>query len=365
MLGVDSEIGTSALRLWVTAGSAALLVFLCGLTFVLPTTRTAEAVRAILVAVGAALGAAITWASFGGSGNASVERRALELRVAELTTRTLAPGSPLACLDALAGEKVETACEKAIFASPESVASATSYVAARLALLSDITAYAGRNGATIDAAPLLRRALETDRFGFLAHVLAARDGCTSENCTALGLLGDPRQVRTNLSEATFNRVLESYLPIWAKASEPAVAEVPQVQAAAPAAPANASGPRKIVNIDFPTAASIPAVNIMNPEPTGPVLPGAAAAAAANPNPQSAAPASSRRSHKPAANPPAPAAVQLAAPGQQAAVEPIWPEPLPPRPAVGPAAAAPPPAQVNPVPFAPAPDANAAAAARGQ
>jgi hypothetical protein len=160
--------------------------------------------------------------------------------------------------------------------------------------------------------------------------------------------------------------LESYLPIWAKASEPAVAEVPQVQAAAPAAPANASGPRKIVNIDFPTAASIPAVNIMNPEPTGPVLPGAAAAAAANPNPQSAAPASSRRSHKPAAaNPPAPAAVQLAAPGQQAAVEPIWPEPLPPRPAVGPAAAVPPPAQVNPVPFAPAPDANAAAAARGQ
>ena len=52
-------------------------------------------------------------------------------------------------------------------------------------------------------------------------------------------------------------------------------------------------------------------------------------------------------------------------GQQAAVEPIWPEPLPPRPAVGQAAAAPPPAQVNPVPFAPAPDANAAAAARGQ
>jgi hypothetical protein len=245
------------------------------------------------------------------------------------------------------------------------VASATSYVAARLALLSDVTAYAGRNGATIDAAPLLRRALETDRFGFLAHVLAVRDGCASENCKALALLHNPSQVRTNLSEATFNRFLESYLPIWAKASEPAVAEAPQVQAAAPAAPANASGPRKIVNIDFPTAASIPAVNIMNPEPTGPVLPGAAAAAAANPNAQSAAPASSRRSHKPAANPPAPAAVQPAAPGQQAAVEPIWPEPLPPRPAVGPATAAPPPAQVNPVPFAPAPDANAAAAARGQ
>jgi hypothetical protein len=172
-------------------------------------------------------------------------------------------------------------------------------------------------------------------------------------------------VRTNLREATFNHYLESYLPIWAKASERPVAEAPQVQAAAPAPPPNASGPRKIVNIDFPTAASIPAVNIMNPEPTGPVLPGTAAAAAANPNAQAAAPASSRRSRKAVANAPAPAAVQAAAPGQQAAVEPIWPEPLPPQPAVGPATAAPPPAQVNPVPFAPAPDANAAAAARGQ
>ena len=219
--------------------------------------------------------------------------------------------------------------------------------------------------ATIDAVRPLRRALETDRFGFLAHVLAVRDGCTSANCKALALLRDPSQVRTNLSEETFNHYLEPYLPIWAKASEPSGAEAPQVQAAAPAAPANAPGPRKIVNIDFPTAASIPAVNIMNPEPTGPVLPGAAAAAATHPNPQSAAPASSRRSHKPAANPPVQAAVQPAAPGQQAAVEPIWPEPLPPQPAVGPAAAAPPPAQLNPVPFVPAADANAAAAARGQ
>ena len=271
--------------------------------------------------------------------------------MAELTTRTLAPGSPFACLDALAGEKVETACEKAIFASPESVASATSYVAARLTLLSDIAANAGRNGATIDAAPLLRRALETDRFGFLAHVLAARDGA-QDNCTALGLLGDPRQVRTNLSKATFNRVLKSYLPIWAKASEPAGAtEVPQVQAAAPAAPANASGPRKIVNIDFPNRSlGFPAVDVMNPEPTGPVLGAARRRCRQSERAVRAAPASSRRSHKASRRSSRTGGRSTGRAGPQAAVEPIWPEPLPPRPAVGPAAAAPPPAQVNPVPF---------------
>jgi len=59
---LDSEIGTSALRLWMAAGSAALLVACCGLTFVLPTTRMAEVARAILIAFGAVLGGAVTWA---------------------------------------------------------------------------------------------------------------------------------------------------------------------------------------------------------------------------------------------------------------------------------------------------------------
>jgi hypothetical protein len=277
--------------------------------------------------------------------------------------RTLAPGSPLACLDALAGESVEVACEKAIFASPANVAAATSYVAARLALLSDISAYTRRGGAALDASIPLQRALEIDRFGFLAHVLATRDSCTGENCKALALLRDPSHVRANLSEQTFNHYLERYLLVWAKAAEPPVAEAPPAQAAAPvAAQATPPAPHKVVNIDFPSAASIPPVNIMNPEPSGPVLPGVAAAAAANPNSQSGASASSRHSRKPAANPPAPAARQSA--GAQAAVEPIWPEPLPPQPPGAAANAATPAPPIPSVP-APASDTNAATPARGQ
>ena len=173
------------MRLWVTAGSAAMLVFFCVLTFVQPTTR---AVRAILVA----LGAAITWASFGGgSSSASAERRALEQRATELAVRTLAPGSPLACLDALAGENVEIACEKDISASRASVATATSYVAARLALLSDITAYTGRGGDAVDALLPLRRALEADRFGFLAHVLVMPECSAGGSAEGVGAGGAP------------------------------------------------------------------------------------------------------------------------------------------------------------------------------
>ena len=145
---LDFEIGASALRLWVAVRSAALLVACSAATIVLPATRAAVA-RAIPAALGAVLGASMTWAFLGGSSNTNSERLALEQRAAELAARTLAPGSPLACLDALSGESVETACEKAIFASAASVAAATSYVAVRLALLSD----SGRGGAAISAPP--------------------------------------------------------------------------------------------------------------------------------------------------------------------------------------------------------------------
>ena len=93
---------------------------------------------------------------------------------------------------------------------------------------------------------------------------------------------------------------------------------------------------KMVNIDFPQRASIPAVSIMNPEPTGPVLPGVAAAAAANPNGRQPQRRRGARD-KPAATPPVPPPPQPV-PAGSAAIEPIWPEPVPPPPAPQTAAA---------------------------
>ena len=91
---VHARFRNWALRLWAAAGAAALLVACCAVTFVLPTTRTAEVARAILVALGAVLGALMPWTFLGGSSNATSERRALEQRAAELAARTLAPASP-------------------------------------------------------------------------------------------------------------------------------------------------------------------------------------------------------------------------------------------------------------------------------
>lgn len=335
MLGVDSEIGTSALRLWVAAGSAALLIVFFVRVFFrsppdMPVSRMS---RAGFVIIPAVLGAGIAWAFLDRSdlGKAGAEHRAFELRAEELGERALAPGSPLACLDALAGESVEAACEKALFASPASVASASSYVAARLGLLASMSTYAKRGGADIDDVLMpLRRSLETDRFGFLAHVLAVRDGCTSQNCKALAVLHDASRVRTNLSAATLDGYLDRYVALWSAAPDGADSKQATAQP-------NAQDAHKMVNIDFPSSASIPAVSIMNPEPSAP---GAAAAAASNPNSQ---PTAQHRAQKQAGNQSGARPAQSASSGTTVS-EPIWPEPVPPVPAaqppVTPASAAP-------------------------
>jgi hypothetical protein len=326
MFGVDPDIGSSALRLWVAAGSAALLVFICALAF--DWTRTRTLARVGVVVLGAVLGATLAWAFLDAASfhDRSAERRALEARAAALNAESLAPGSALACLNGLSGDDVEAACEKSLFAGPATVASATSYVAARFALLADMVAYAKRGGGGINSVLLpLRRSLESDRFGFVAHTLVVADHCSSDHCEALALLDNSSQVRANLSGQTLDRYLDHYLPVWAKAPDVPVADAASTSAIEPSAP-----PHKMVNIDFPSAASIPAISIMNPEPPGPPAAAAiASATAGEPKAHEApaheaspheAPVSSRRARKPPPSPPAQAA---AAPQPAPAADPVW------------------------------------------
>lgn len=363
MFGVDPDIGSSALRLWVAAGSAALLIFICALAF--DWTRTRTTARVGVVVLGAVLGAALAWAFLDAASfrERNAELRALQARAAALNAESLAPGSPLACLNGLVGDDVEAACEKALFASPATVASATSYVAARFALLADMVGYTKGGGSGINNLLLpLRHSLELDRFGFVAHALAVADGCSSEHCAALALLDNPSQLRANLSGQTLARYLDRYLPIWAKAPDVPVADA----GSASGLEAGASPPHKMVNIDFPSAASIPAISIMNPEPPG--APAAAAIASATAgeakahepaaHEASSHQAPARRGRKPP-NPPAQAAT--AAPPAAPAVDPVW---LPlgasgqPYAVAPPAANAAPPGPVQLNPFQTPPQTNA-------
>jgi hypothetical protein len=220
----------------------------------------------------------------------TAERRALEQRQAELTSRALAPGSMLGCLDSAAGDAVESACENLVFGGPQSVAAAVAYVTARLALLSDELEFVKTAPEFADRLTGLQRSIELDRFGIAAHVLASRDGCTPDRCAAFALLRDTSALKANLRVRAYNEYVARHAVVW-NSSAPVVDKQPPVASSnpppsdAPPPVANLpppSGPGTPVSsrYDFPSAASIPPVSIMNAEP--PLPPGAAAANAAVP-----------------------------------------------------------------------------------
>jgi hypothetical protein len=185
-------------------------------------------------------------------------QRALDARGFEMAMRAFMPGSALGCLDAIAGETVEAACEKALFASPEATAAAVSYVAAQLSLLASAREL-GRHGETASGMPALRRALEADRFGVVAHVLALRDGCAPDQCRAFAWLGDTSRIKVNLAERPFDARIKTYAASWPPAGGRALASTPPSPAPSVAA--------KVPNsLFFPSATSIPPVNIMTAEP---------------------------------------------------------------------------------------------------
>jgi hypothetical protein len=225
---------------------------------------------AIAVIAGGALAVAAVVNTMALDRNAA-ERRALVQRNAEMTNAAMAPGSALSCLDAGAGEAVETACEAKVFADPRSAAAAVAYAAARLALLEEANA---TQPAALTAMAAARRAVELDRYGIVAHVLATRDGCTAEQCAAFAWLRDTAALKANLKAQAYDQYVSRYAAAWNKEPEKQVpvAAVPAPGASVAAVPGEPSQPTGVPvssKYDFPSSASIPPVSIMNSEPALP------------------------------------------------------------------------------------------------
>jgi len=311
MTALEYATTTLTLPAWAVAGAAAFFIIIAVLSLSRAGARVAGAILRVAVVI-AICGAGFVLLQQNALRERLAERSALDQRTAELAARVVAPGSPLACLDAVAGDAVETACEKAVFATPASVAAAVSYVTARLALLSDAVDYARRSGGGYESAlATLRLSIETDRYGIVAHVLSVRDSCTPLLCDSYVLFKDPDRVQANLRDRLFDRYVERYTAEWARApaSGTPLAEAPaagpyttaSVPPAAAAAPA-ATGVPVPSKYDFPSAASIPAVSIMTPEPSAPAeakpAPPAAPAAASAPKRPHPAPRAARNAPPP-------------------------------------------------------------------
>jgi hypothetical protein len=113
-------------------------------------------------------------------------------------------------------------------------------------------------------------------------VLAGRDGCSVEKCDALIRFRDQSHVLANLRDRTFEEQVTKHTASW---NAPR-ADGPALAAAGPSGPSAAMpqnlspGPAPVSpRYDFPSSQSIPAVNIMAPEPAAPRGGGAGQAAA--------------------------------------------------------------------------------------
>jgi hypothetical protein len=251
---------------WAAAAAAAVLLLFFFIALFRGGLAAVVRIAFLVLAVGAA------WVLFNWIQDRDrIEaRQAIDRRLDELAARSLAPNSVLGCLEPGLGDAVDTACEKELFASPESVGAATALVAARWSLLGRAHEYAKQDPAYDARLNSLRRTLQGDRYGFLAQVLATREGCTASKCDGLERLSDPSRVRANLAERTFEGLIARNAMAWANRAHPPMAATTTMPGA---------------NVNFPSAASIPPVSIMSTEPGGAAAPAAAPTPARRPAPQ--------------------------------------------------------------------------------
>lgn len=271
--------------MWATliaAGFSALLVLIVLLRADKTMANGALSVIALL-AIGIA--STTTVRGFGPPGRATdptVDVRPTPQHVA------LAPA--LACLDGLAGESVEAACEKAVFGSADTTAAAVSYAAGQVSRV--IAASAARS--LTPEQQILKRAVERDRYGLIAQVITVRDRCGAGECPLFRALSDANQIRANMNDRLYDTLVTRYSPSWTSAAA-APSPGANTLSGAPAPTTMATG--RPTTVDFANSASIPPVNIMTPDP--PAAPAAATPAASaksstNTQPQ-AAPAPSSKS----------------------------------------------------------------------
>jgi hypothetical protein len=316
---LDQIWRSPAFPMWMTLAAAGFFGLILLIT--LPRAEKSVANGALTVITLLAIGIAVaaTMGVYGPVGQAApTEARAQAMVTASLPA--------LSCLDDLAGDAVAIGCEKALFGAPDTAAAAVAYTAARIDRLTALgDAATAENSLTLDI-KVLRRSLEHDRYGLVAQVLVARDGCTQSDCAAFRSLTDQQRVAANMNSHLYDMLVARYAPSW---NAPAAAPAAMPATAALAGLPQSMPTGKPTNAEFPSASSTPPVSIMNPEPPTAATRQAAPAA----NAARAPAATSAQAAAPAAAPAA-AKKQPAAKRAPAAA----PVPLAPPPASAPAAA---------------------------
>lgn len=294
-----------AFPMWMTLAAAGFFGLILLITLLRAERSVANGALTVITLLSIGIAVAATARVYGPAGEAApAEARAQAAVVASLPA--------LSCLDGLAGDAVAMGCEKALFGAPDAAAAAVAYTAARIDRLTALgDAATADKSLTLDMR-VLRRSLERDRYGLVAQVLVARDGCTQFDCAAFRSLTDQQQVAANMDAHLYDTLVARYAPTW---NAPAAPAMPASGALAGLPASMPTG--KPTNAEFPSASSTPPVSIMNPEPPAtrqaPVATAPASRTPAATSAQAAAPAAKKPSAPKPARAPAGAPVPLAPP----------------------------------------------------
>jgi hypothetical protein len=277
---LDQLWHTPAIPMWLTLAAAGFFAVIVLITLLRAEKSVANGALTVITLLAIGIALAATTRGFGLSGTGSTEDGAPP-------PTTVASMPALACVDDMAGEAVLTACEKAVFGSPEATAAALSYAAHQITRLTAFGDVIAANKNMTPSLEALRRAVEHDRYGLMAEVLVVRDHCTPSDCAAFRSLTDRSRLASNIEERAYQGMVARYSALWN--APPAAA--PAVAGVAPLIPGLPTG--RPTNAEFPSASSTPPVSIMTPEPptASASRQPAAAAAAPAPPPKPAAPAS--------------------------------------------------------------------------
>lgn len=270
--------------MWVTLAAATFFAIVLFVTLIRAEKSVANGALTVITLLAIGIAVAATVRRFDPLGTDAV----LEARSAAGPVASVAA---LSCLDGLAGEVVEAPCERALFASADVTAAAVSYTAAQISKLGPSDDPAAQS----PEQQSLRRTLERDRYGLVAQVLIARDQCSETDCQAFRVFSDTTQIKTNMRDRVYDATISRYASGW---SVGGAALSPAVAAIAPPMPTVPGSAGRPSSIDFPSAASIPPVNIMTSEPAAPAA--VAPPAAPKPAPPPAAANAQAVPHPPAA-----------------------------------------------------------------
>jgi len=307
--------------MWLTLAASGFFGIIVLITLLRAEKSVANGALTVITLLAIGIAATATIRGFGPGQGASAETR---------SSQSVSAGLPaLSCIDDLAGETVLTACEKVLFGSAESTAAALSYAASQITWLTAFGDVAAANASMTPELQMVRRAVERDRYGLMAYVLAARDHCTPSDCATFRAVTDRNQIVANMNERSYEGLVVRYAPSW---NMPAVTPGP-VAALPPSMPLG-----KPTNAEFPTAASTPPISIMTPEPGQATTPTAPRPASSSP-PSSSPPLTNAPLPSPRPTPALAAAKKPAAPKPARTAAPVQLAPAAP----APAAAAPEPA----------------------